>query len=106
TLAAERGAIYDRRGYELALSVPRTTVYTDPKFVQDPEAAAAALAPILDVPAEDLEEKLGADNRFGYLARQVPDEVAEQVAELELDGVYLIEEAYRYAPSGDLARSI
>jgi cell division protein FtsI (penicillin-binding protein 3) len=106
TLAAERGAIYDRRGYELALSVPRTTIYADPRFVTDPADAAAALAPVLGRTAPDLEEILGADNRFGYLARQVTDDVADAVADLELDGVYLIEEPHRYAPSGDLAQSL
>jgi cell division protein FtsI (penicillin-binding protein 3) len=106
TLAAERGAIYDRRGYELALSVPRTTIYTDPEFVTDPDDAAAALAPVLGVTEDELAERLGADNRFGYLARQVTDDVADEVAALELDGVYLIEEPHRYAPSGDLAQSL
>lgn len=106
TLAAERGAIYDRRGYELALSVPRTTIYTDPQFVPDPGEAAAALAPVLGVPAAEIEATLRAENRFGYLARQVTDEVADAVAALELDGVYLIEEPHRYAPSGDLAQSL
>jgi cell division protein FtsI (penicillin-binding protein 3) len=106
TLAAGRGSIYDRNGYELALSIPQRTVFTDPRFVDDPVATAAALAPILDVPAAELEEKLVADNRFGYLARQVPDAIADQVAALELDGVYFIEEPHRFKPSGDLARSL
>lgn len=106
TLAADRGSIYDRNGYELALSIPLRTIYTDPKFVSDPAAEAAALAPILDMPADELEQLLGADNRFGYLARQVPEDVADRVEALELDGVYLIEEPHRFTPSGDLARSL
>jgi cell division protein FtsI (penicillin-binding protein 3) len=106
TLAADRGSIYDRNGYELALSIPLRTIYTDPKFVSDPAAEATALAPILDLPAADLEQTLAADNRFGYLARQVADDVADRVEALDLDGVYFIEEPHRFTPSGDLARSL
>jgi len=106
TLAADRGSILDRNGYELALSIPMQTIYTDPKFVDDPEETAARLAPVLDVPADDLEALLGADNRFGYLARQVSDEVAAEVEALELDGVYLLEEPHRFTPAGSLASSI
>src|SRR5579864_7621268 len=36
TLPAERGAILDRNGYELAMSVPQTTIYADPHQVSDP----------------------------------------------------------------------
>jgi cell division protein FtsI (penicillin-binding protein 3) len=106
TLAADRGSIYDRNGYELALSIPLRTIYTDPRFVSDAPAAAAALAPILDMPVEELQASLSADNRFGYLARQVPDDVAERVEALDLDGVYFTEEPHRFMPSGDLAASL
>jgi cell division protein FtsI (penicillin-binding protein 3) len=106
TLAADRGSILDRNGYELALSIPMQTVYTDPKFVDDPQATAARLAPVLGLEAGDLEEALGADNRFGYLARQVSDEVADQVEALALDGVYLLEEPHRFTPAGTLASSV
>ncbi len=105
-LAADRGSILDRHGHELALSIPQRTVFTDPKFVEEPSTAAAQLAPILGRPATDIEAQLSAENRFGYLARQVSDDVAEAVEALELPGVYTIEEPHRFAPSGDLATSL
>ncbi len=106
TIAADRGSILDRNGYELALSIPLQTVFTDPKFVEDPRQAAEALAPLLGEDPEALTEVLGAENRFGYLARQVPPEVAEEVEALELPGVYLVEEPHRFNPAGDLATSL
>lgn len=106
TLAADRGSIYDRNGYELALSIPLQTIYADPKFVSDPAGEAAELASVLGLEADALEQVLGADNRFGYLARQVDPEVAERVAELDLDGVYLLDEPHRFTPAGDLAQSL
>src|SRR5262245_23250908 len=48
-LPAERGSVFDRSGYDLALSVPQHTVWTDPRLVTDAPAAAAALAPVLGV---------------------------------------------------------
>lgn len=106
TIAADRGSILDRNGHELAMSIPRPTVYTDPELVGDPRETAAALAPVLDVDATELEETLGADNRFGYLARQVSDEVASRVEELDLPGVHLVDEPHRFRTAGDLATSI
>lgn len=109
-LAADRGSILDRNGEELALSVPQTTVYTDPLFVTDAAAAATLLAPVLDVDEAVLRKRLGADNRFGYLARQVDDDTADAVrtviAEEELTGIYLTAEPERFNPADDLARSV
>ena len=47
SLAAERGAIFDRNGVDLALSVNQQTVWANPKVVPDPVGYAAKLAPLL-----------------------------------------------------------
>jgi cell division protein FtsI (penicillin-binding protein 3) len=106
TLPAERGAIFDRNGMELALSVRQRTVWADPRLVTDPAGHAALLAPVLGVEAEALEEQLSADGAFVYLARKVGDDVAARVDALELDGVSLLDESERFAPAGDLATSL
>src|SRR5438309_10568372 len=46
-LPASRGAIYDRRGGELAISVPARTIHANPKQVTDPAREATALTPLL-----------------------------------------------------------
>jgi cell division protein FtsI (penicillin-binding protein 3) len=106
TLPADRGAIYDRNGAELAVSIPVNTIYTDPRVVDDPAATAAQLAPILDVDAAELEVKLSADNAFQYLARHVSDDAADEVEALDLPGVFFLEEPKRFTPSGDVGRSL
>ena len=106
---ARRGAILDRGGKALAISVDLHTVYADPEHVEDPVAAAAELAGILDRPARELEVALAGawpGDRFEYLARQVTPDVARQVRELDLPGVYLKGEAKRYYPGGDLASHV
>ena len=103
TLPAARGAIFDRNGNELALSIQQATVWANPREVLDPAGDAAKLAPILGVDAAILQDRLSRDAAFVYLARTVPDAVAEQVEDLEISGVYLIDEPKRFLPAGDLA---
>ena len=43
TLRAERGAIFDRNGQEIAMSVPMMTLYADPKAVVDPDVRTLML---------------------------------------------------------------
>jgi len=102
-LPAQRGAILDRNGYELAISLPQSTVYADPRDVTDPTAEAAALAPVLRVGPPELRAEMSERTTFVYLARTVPDAVAKRVAALGLAGVYLLQEPKRFYPAGQLA---
>lgn len=104
-LPAERGAIFDRNGDELAMSVPRSTVVADPRLIADPIAAAAALDRVLGADPERAAD-LGSGASFVYVARQVEDTDAEAVRRLDIRGVSLIEESTRVAPAGALGRSL
>lgn len=106
TLAAGRGAIYDRNGEALALSVPRRTVFVDPSMVDDAEGLARQLAPILRVPRARLVELMSGEGRFAVLARTVEDRVADRVEALDEDALGTIQEFDRVNPADDLARSI
>jgi cell division protein FtsI (penicillin-binding protein 3) len=106
TLPAARGAIFDRNGNELALSVRQSTVWANPRQVTDPAGEAAALAPMLGVDQAVLQDRLSRDAAFVYLARTVPDTVAAQVQDLGLAGVSLIEEPKRFTPGDDLAAPV
>ena len=103
TLPGERGAILDRDGYELAMSIPQTTIYADPKQVSDARAEAASLAPILGVDAPTLQQKMSEHTTFVYLARTIPDAEAKKVKALDLAGVYSLTESKRFYPAGQLA---
>jgi cell division protein FtsI (penicillin-binding protein 3) len=105
-LPAERGAILDRDGTELALSVPQHTIWADPTKVEDPLAAAEALSPVLGADPLTLIVALRKETRFTYLARQKTPAVARQVRELEIEGVGSYEEPKRFRPAGRLARSV
>ncbi len=106
-LTADRGQIVDRNGVELAVSVPQWTVWADPSQVDDPAGAAAALAPVLEMDQDHLFQLLSEPDQHAYLARTVPDKVSRAVADLNLKGVYLLEESARFNPAGDrLGRSV
>lgn len=105
-LPARRGAIFDRNGNELALTVDRPTVAANPRLVTDPLGQAEALAPLLDMEVAVLQQRLARDAAFVYLARTVDPDVAEQVKRLALPGVFLIDEPKRFTPAGDTALSV
>jgi cell division protein FtsI (penicillin-binding protein 3) len=105
-VAAQRGAIVDRMGRPLAISVELGSVFADPQLIEDAEATADLLAPLLDMPRPELLEKLTRTNRFVWLGRQVSTATADGIEELDLPGVRLIAEAHRDYPSGPLAAQI
>ncbi len=47
-LTADRGVVFDRNMYELAMSVPHTSVWADPRLVTDKETTASTLADVLE----------------------------------------------------------
>ena len=113
TLPAPRGAIYDRTGAALAHSTAAKYVYADPQEVADPEAAAAALSPLLGISRSALTERMqeqrhpdGTPSRFEYLARQVEIEVADQITALNLAGIGVKDDERREVPGGDLAANL
>jgi cell division protein FtsI (penicillin-binding protein 3) len=105
-LPAQRGSILDRHGTELALSVPRQSIWADPREVTDDVGTALRLAPAVGAHPWALVDKLAKGETFVYLARQQPPEVAVRVKALDLEGVYLQEEPERVRPSDRLADAI
>ncbi len=105
-LAAERGAILDRNGDELAISRPTKSVFVDPKLIENPSASAAAVAPLLGLDVNDVQAKMTGNGRFAYLARKVPTDTADKVASLKLPGVSFLDDSERYLPAGASGRSL
>jgi cell division protein FtsI (penicillin-binding protein 3) len=107
---AERGALLDRNGAELALSMEQQTLFADPTLVTDPQTAAAVLAPLLWTTPAEVEARLDQPGRFVYLARQLSDERADLVStalqDNELDGIFFQAEQARFTPDAELARGV
>lgn len=101
--ASKRGVIYDRNGEELAVSRRMATIGADPLLVSDPEATAAALAPILDMDPTELAGRLRGEGRYVLLARRVEPAVGDSVLQLKLRGIVVHPEEKRVYPKGALA---
>jgi stage V sporulation protein D (sporulation-specific penicillin-binding protein) len=103
---AKRGVIYDRNLQKLAVSVSADAVYAVPAEIEDPAAAAQALAPLLDMKPADLEERLTRKQATVWLARKLDTDTARAVRALDLPGIGLVERPQRYYPHGQLAAHV
>ncbi len=106
SVPAVRGGIFDRNGEVLAESVVKQTVVADPMLITRPAATAAALSPVLGVPADQLRSELTERSGFVYLAHRVRDSVAKAVSSLRLTGINLVPESQRVEPDGQLAAPV
>ncbi|MCC6160935.1 MAG: penicillin-binding protein 2, partial [Nitrosomonas sp.] len=103
---SQRGSIKDRNGEILAISAPVKSVWIDPQTITVTPQQIKQLANLLDVNETAIQERINSGKRFVYLKRQVPPERADKVAELNIKGLYLKHEFYRYYPSRELAAHI
>lgn len=86
TLVPKRGAILDRMGRALAVSLDVDSVYGIPSKIDDPRELARRLSRILHEDPATLERKLAGDKHFVWLSRKVDPTEAEQVKELGARG--------------------
>jgi cell division protein FtsI (penicillin-binding protein 3) len=105
-LPAERGAILDRTGVPLAITMEARDVYADPRYVTDPIGEARRIGRVLQLRPRDVERLLRTDSTFVYLARQVDVGVAERLEDLGLPGIGFLEVPKRYYPAGPLAPQV
>jgi cell division protein FtsI (penicillin-binding protein 3)/stage V sporulation protein D (sporulation-specific penicillin-binding protein) len=107
TVPAERGAITDRNGIELAVSQPATTIAATPYLVKDPAKVAARLARPLRTPEGRLLKQLARrDTGFAYLAHRVPAMRARRVERMNIPGLEFIPEHRRTYPRDFLASQL
>jgi cell division protein FtsI (penicillin-binding protein 3) len=103
---ARRGAVLDRQGRELAVSVEAESVFAVPEKIVGAKAVAAALAQDLGLPVREVRGKLASDKPFVWIARKVGPDAAERVRAHRFAGVSLLPEARRYYPQGGLAANV
>jgi cell division protein FtsI (penicillin-binding protein 3) len=106
-LPANRGRILDRNGLLLATSVPVPSIWAIPEDVERDPSKLAHLAALLGMSTADLDRKLeDEDKTFVWLKRQVDESVAQQVAALQIKGVYQRKEYKRQYPEGEAAAHV
>lgn len=104
-IEANRGLILDRNGVVLADNLTTTSLVLIPNQIKDKEKTTRALAKILNVTEEEMRRhvyKKTSIERVHPEGRRLSYDVAEQISSLDLPGVYLVKEAKRYYPYGNL----
>jgi cell division protein FtsI (penicillin-binding protein 3) len=101
-LPANRGRILDRNGQILASSVPAAAIWAIPEDIERDQGKLQKLAKLLQMPLPELVKKLENEDRtFVWLKRQVDYAVAQQIAALDVKGVYQRRDYKRQYPEGE-----
>jgi cell division protein FtsI (penicillin-binding protein 3) len=103
---AQRGAIIDRNGVDLAVSEPAQEISADPYLLTNPLGAAQRLAPLLGRSPAQLLTELSRRSGFVYLSRALPAKQAEAVLALKIPGVAGVPVMRRVYPRGALAAQV
>lgn len=104
-IEADRGKILDRNGVVLADNLTTTSLVLIPNQIAEKEKASKELAKILGVSVEEMKKhvyKKTSIERVHPEGRRLSYEIAERISDLNLDGVYLVKEAKRYYPNGNM----
>lgn len=104
-IEANRGLILDRNGVVLADNLTTTSLVLIPNQIKDKDKATKSLAEILNVSYEEMKKhvyKRTSIERVHPEGRRLSYDIAEKISNLKLDGVYLVKEAKRYYPYGNL----
>ena len=104
-IEADRGLILDRNGVVLADNLTTTSLVLIPNQIKNKKETTKKLAKILNVSYEEMKEhvyKATSIERVHPEGRRLPYDIAEKISDLKLDGVYLVKEAKRYYPYGNM----
>ena len=104
-IEASRGMILDRNGVVLADNLTTTSLVLIPNQIKDKKETAKRLADILEVSYKEMYahvSKQTSIERVHPEGRRLSFEIADKISALKMDGVYLVKEAKRYYPYGNL----
>jgi cell division protein FtsI (penicillin-binding protein 3) len=102
-----RGTIYDRTGVQLAIGRQATTVYANPREIDDPRAVAIAAGRALAIAPEKLYPLLtDRSHGFVYLARKADPKRAKLLQRKNIAGLGFVSEEQRVYPQGRVAAQV
>jgi cell division protein FtsI (penicillin-binding protein 3) len=102
-----RGTIYDRNGVQLAIGRQATTVYANPRQIEDPREVALAVGKALRIDSEEVYLRLADRSRgFVYLARKADAKRAKLLEQQQIVGLGFLREEQRVYPQGRVAAQV
>lgn len=110
-IQSPRGTILDRNGREMAVSVMTKSLYVDPNHVKDPDELAANLAPLINMPEQEILDDINVGGGFVWIKRRMEHDEYEQVRAMIRENEYtdclgFRDEAKRYYPNDMLAANV
>ncbi len=107
-LYAHRGTIYDRNGNVMVSSVECENVYVNPQLIKKKQRKKAidALVDVLGVDRDYVEELVDRDTTFVYVKRQVDEEDAQILADMNISGIEFEPSIKRVYPYDNLASQV
>ena len=106
TVLPKRGAVFDRAGEPLALSLESSSVYVRPNRIDDIDDVARQLARILELKQSHVRQKLKSGKPFVWIKRQISPQEADRIQALNADGIGMYIEPTRYYPQGQAAGQV
>lgn len=110
-LSTPRGIIKDRRGNDLAISMPTVSLYAFPHLVQNRDELVRRLSALPEIREKELNEKLSSENKFVWLVRHLDKVYMPYLKGVIRDtgnskAIGLQEEYKRFYPHGNLASNL
>jgi cell division protein FtsI/penicillin-binding protein 2 len=90
--------------FPVAINKDLWMVYAVPKDIEEKEETVKKLSPLLEVDEDVLEQRINKpDDPYEPLKNKVDEETAQKIKELNLKGIHLKTEGWRYFPANELA---
>lgn len=106
-LAAQRGAIFDRNGFILAMDdSPQMSLAIDPSVVGNKKNAADSLAKYLGGSTDVYSRLLAQKSRFIWVKKQLAVDEKLALQKAKINGLIQVEEKVRTKPYGGLAAAV
>lgn len=107
-IPAYRGMITDRNGTPIAASAPVDSIWVNPKIFSPDAAQLSQLSTLLKIDQQKITQKSNPDSKreFAYLARSIAPEVAENIRQLNINGLHFQRAYRRFYPSGEVSAQL
>ncbi len=112
-LLPERGEIFVKDSqspnklYPLVTNRDYTLVFAEPSLITEPEKVAKLLAPILELPEDEILSRVTkANDLYEPLKHRVSDDKVAEIKKLDIKGIEFQKESFRYYPERNLGAHI